>query len=161
MTSISSQGLLNSASNEFQIRALQRINPNNFTQTVLQISDQQSRDKNFEKSLEYIRTYIASLQAKLNTVVEELNNSYEKMLNDTLYKKADTGNTAKLLNKLPNAGTATCALTSSYNPKNLEITPYDTNVKNYQYNPLFASRGLDISNYDKVTSDKSSASIAR
>ncbi|MBC7473018.1 MAG: hypothetical protein H7263_01910 [Candidatus Sericytochromatia bacterium] len=158
MTSISSQGLFSSASSEFQIRALQKVNPNNFTQTVLQISDQQSRDKNYEKSLEYIRTYIASLQAKLNTVIEELNNSYESMLSDVMFKRADTKDTAKLLNKIPNADVDTCAAASIGDPNALDITPYSKNIHNYQYNPLFASKGLDMSNYSNLGVNNSVAS---
>ena len=77
MPSINSKNLLSFVTSDYQARRIQNVDPNRFTQTVLQISDQQSRDKYYEKGLEWIRTYVGSLQAKLNAVVEELNNIYD------------------------------------------------------------------------------------
>lgn len=153
MSSISFQNLVTRVSTENAIRRVALIDPNKFSKSVLQISDQQSRDKNYEKGIEYIRTYLASLQAKLNTLIEELNGLYELMLTDALYKVADTKDTAKLLNKLPNAvnTTATAACNPYLDVSNLDITPYNTYIRNNQYNPLFGSRSLDLSNYSDLT----------
>lgn len=163
MPSINSQNLLSFVTSDYQARRIQNTDPNRFTKTVLQISDQQSRDKYYEKGLEWLRTYVASLQAKLNALVEELNNIYEGMLTEGLYKRGDTKDTAKLLNKLPNADTnSSCSSTLDYNPKDLEITPYDQNVKFYQYNPLFGSRAVDMANaYNESNNDNRDTSIAR
>lgn len=148
MPSISSQSLFSSVTTEFAVRKVQAIDPKRFNQTLFQMSDQQSRDKSYEKGLEYLRTYIASLQAKANALIEELNGIYETMLSDTLFRRADTKDTAQLLNRLPNADQDSCvALANTYNPKDLEITPYDQNVRFYSYNPLFGSRALDLQNY--------------
>ena len=68
MGSISFQSLFSNVTREFQVRRNESVNPSKFTQTVLQISDQQSRDKEYEKGLQYIRTYISSLQAKINNL---------------------------------------------------------------------------------------------
>ena len=163
MPSINSQNLLSFVTTDYQARRVQNTDPSRFTQTVLQISDQQSRDKYYEKGLEWLRTYVGSLQAKLNALVEELNNIYEGMLTEGLYKRGDTKDTAKLLNKLPNADTnSSCNSSLDYNPKDLEITPYDQNVKFYQYNPLFASRAVDMANaYNESNNDNRDTSIAR
>ncbi|MFN8671482.1 MAG: hypothetical protein U0457_05265 [Candidatus Sericytochromatia bacterium] len=149
MPSITSNNLFQRVTRDYSLRRIQETDPSRFSKTLLQISDQQSRDKQYEKGLEYLRTYIASLQAKLNTLVEELNGIYDNMLNQILYKKADSKDTSKLLNVLPNA-TNTDPCTSAiakYDPKSLEITPYSNNVRNYMYNTMFGSKGLDLANY--------------
>ncbi|MFN4152316.1 MAG: hypothetical protein ACK4IX_15355, partial [Candidatus Sericytochromatia bacterium] len=156
-----SQSLFSSVTTEFAVRKVQAIDPKRFNQTLFQMSDQQSRDKSYEKGLEYLRTYIASLQAKANSLIEELNAIYENMLSDTLFRRADTRDTAQLLNRLPNADQDSCsALANTYNPKDLEITPYDQNVRFYSYNPLFGSRALDMQNYYNL-SGNTDTSIAR
>lgn len=150
MPSIMSQNLYQRVTTDALVRKIEKIDPGKFSKSILQISDQQSRDKEYEKNIVYLRTYIASLQAKLNTVVEELNNSYDTMLNEMLYKKADSKDTAKLLNNLPNASSLDLCGgggVQKYDPKALELTPYSTNVKNYEYNTMFGSKGLDLSNY--------------
>lgn len=148
MPSITSQNLFSRVTTDVLMRKVERIDPTKYQKSILQVSDQQARDKEYEKSIIYLRTYIASLQAKLNTVVEELNNSYDTMLSEMLYKKADSKDTSKILNKVANATlTDSCSNTSEYNLRDLEITPYDKNVRFYKYNSLFASKGLDLSNY--------------
>ncbi|MEK7431838.1 MAG: hypothetical protein AABZ74_01795, partial [Cyanobacteriota bacterium] len=134
---------------DYQARKIQDIDPTRFGKTINDISDQYHRDKNYEKGIEYLRTYIASLQAKLNTLTEELNGLYDTMLGELLYKKADTKDTSRLLNTLPNASnTDVCASTTAkYNPYALEITPYSQNIRYYKYNTMFGSKGLDLANY--------------
>lgn len=157
MPSINSQSLFNTVTSELTLRKMQDINPNKFTSSVLQMSDQQSRDKNYEKSLEWLRTYVTSLQAKLNSAIEELNSIYETMMTETLYRRADTKDTAKLLNPLAMVNSSACPAAGSANA--LDITPYSNNIYNNQYNPLFGSRALDLENYYNlsINQDKSIA----
>lgn len=162
MAAINFQNLVTRVTTESSIRKIERIDPNKFSKSVLQISDQQSRDKNYEKSIEYLRTYIASLQAKLNSLIEELNTTYELFLTNALTRRADTKDTAKDLNKIKNAGQDGCLVTdpSRVDPYSVRITPYSKNVYNYNYNPLYASRSLDLSNYSDLSKDNTTA-IAR
>ncbi|MFN8579054.1 MAG: hypothetical protein U0354_19675, partial [Candidatus Sericytochromatia bacterium] len=171
MSSINFNNLLSTVTTDSVIRKTVSLNPNNFSQSILQISDQQSRDKNYEKSLEYIRTYIASLQAKINSLVEELNTIYENMLTETLYRRADSKNTAKKINKLTNATTSTIDGTYSSlkdsnvadpDPDKTGIVPtgYDGETRQFQYNPFFGTRAADLSNYYNQTGN-STVSTAR
>jgi hypothetical protein len=139
MPSINQSSLFTNVTSELGLRNLVKRDPSKFSATLFEISDQQSRDKDYEKGLEWIRTYIGSLQAKLNSTVEELNGLYETMLTDTLYKRADTRDSAKVTNGVE------FALTDSCMPDK-EITPYLKYVRNYQYNPLYGARGVDINN---------------
>ncbi|MFN8578934.1 MAG: hypothetical protein U0354_19070 [Candidatus Sericytochromatia bacterium] len=171
MASINFNNLLSTVTTDNVIRKTVSLNPNNFSQSILQISDQQSRDKSYEKSLEYIRTYIASLQAKINSLVEELNVIYENMLTETLFRRADSKNTAKKVNKLVNATASTADGTSSSlkdanaadpDPDKTGIVPtgYEGETRLFQYNPFFGTRAADLSNYYNQTGN-STVSTAR
>ncbi|GIW22060.1 MAG: hypothetical protein KatS3mg068_1067 [Candidatus Sericytochromatia bacterium] len=142
MSSISASSLYNKTNADYQLRQIAQANANVFSQGIIQISDQQSRDKDYERGLEWIRSYIASLQAKLNTLIEELNVIYEQMLNELMYKKADTKNTAIIPNKYGTPSIDNCK-------PNLEITPYNKEVYNYQYNPFFASRAMELESFNQ------------
>lgn len=147
MSSITSSSLYNQASADYQVRRIAQASSNVFSQGVIQISDQQSRDRDYEKGLEWIRSYIASLQAKLNTMIEETNVIYEQMLNELMYKRADTNNTAVI----PNAYT-----TPSFDAclPYLGVAPgINKEVRNYQYNPFFGSRAIDLDNFNRSNSN--------
>ncbi|RYY00081.1 hypothetical protein EON78_01940, partial [bacterium] len=153
MAAINAQALYTNVTTENYVRRVQNINPNRFSQSVLQISDQQSRDKNYEKSLEYIRTYIASLQAKINSLVEELNTLYENTLTETLFRRADSQNTAKKVNKLTNANAGVASNINGSLANNAQgrtdivQNGYADETKMFGYNPFFGTRSADLSNY--------------
>ncbi len=160
MTGIGFQSLLSNVTTDSSIRKVVNINPNKFSQTVLQISDQQSRDKKYQVDLDYIRTYIASLQAKMNSLVEELNTIYENTLTDTLFRRADSKNTAKKLNKLKNyneGGLDPNSLQAVDNAdttmSKVNITPNHSQTKFFSYNPFFGTRTADLSNYYNLSTD--------
>lgn len=149
-SSISSQSLFNRVSTEFQIRRLNTIDPSKFTQSIIQMSDNISRDKNYEKSLEWLRTYVASLQAKLNSLVEELNNLYDLMLTEAMYKRADSKNTARLVNNTRNAADAPqfdYMVPHPAGDSGKGLAPYDAYLQTYYYNPFFGSRAMDFNSY--------------
>jgi len=140
VTAINFQGLFSNVTTEQTVRRLVTIDPNKFNMTLYQMSDQQSRDKSFQSSLEWFRTYLASLQAKLNSLMEELNNIYDEMLNQLMYKRVDSENSSRVLNQVENAkNPATICREST-------IVPYNENVNNFEYDPLFASKILDVNN---------------
>jgi len=143
MSSISASSLYNKTNADYQLRKIAEASANVFTQSVLQISDQQSRDKEYEKSLEWIRSYIASLQAKLNTLIEELNVIYEQMLNELMYKKADSKNTEIITNAYLMPSLDNCLPYIGVAPE------LNLNVKNFQYNPFFGSRAIGLDNFDR------------
>jgi len=140
VTAINFQGLFSNVTTEQTVRRLATIDPSKFNMTLYQMSDQQSRDKDFESSLEWLRTYIASLQAKLNSLVEELNNVYDEMLNGVMYKRVESTETSKVVNQLENAENPAVSCSES------TIVPYNENVSNFQYDPLFGSKTLDLNN---------------
>jgi hypothetical protein len=139
MPSINASSMYTNRTSELQLRSLSQRDATKFNATLFEISDQQSRDKDYEKGLEWIRTYIGSLQAKLNSTIEELNGLYETLLTDTMYKRADTKDTAKVMNGVEFALPDGCM-------PDKKITPVLKYVRNYQYNPLYGSRGVDINN---------------
>ena len=139
MPSINASSMFQKVTSEFSLRSLAQKDPTKFNATIIEISDQQSRDKEYEKGLTWIRTYIGSLQAKLNATVEELNTLYETMLTDTMYKRADTRNTSQVMNAVEFALLDTCMPSK-------EITPLSKYVRNYQYNPLYGAKGVDLNN---------------
>jgi hypothetical protein len=160
MASINFNNLLTTVTTDNYVRKVANIDPSKFSQSIIQISDQQSRDKNYEKGLEYIRTYIASLQAKINSLIEELNIIYENTLTETLFRRADSLNTAKKVNKLRNvteggvdpsslgaADTADATMTKT------DITPNHDLTRMFTYNPFFGTKAADLSNYYNLSSN--------
>ncbi len=68
MAAINFNNLLTTVTTDNYVRKVANIDPSKFSQSIIQISDQQSRDKNYEKGLEYIRTYIADVVHYTNMV---------------------------------------------------------------------------------------------
>lgn len=170
----SSWNIVNSGAQGLQEATIVRtvnMNAQVYNPTILQMGETTSRDKNREKGIEWLRTYIASLESKLNTIVEELNNLYETMLAEIFHKRADAQNTAKLLNKVRGAAFSPTFDVPSPHPAGprdtdqngttieqaagMDIVPYDAYIRNYTYNPYFGSRAMDLEKYFNMAETKS------
>lgn len=110
-----------------------------FNQSVLQMSEEKSRQEEFDFGVQWHQTYISALITRLNQKIEQLNNLYTTMLEYLTHKRVMDDDTADPMTALANDGSG-----GGLVREGKTILDKNQYVYNHGYNPYYGSRAVNV-----------------